>query len=50
MMKVVIVSTKETASTMPEADRYDYLLLNANKRSLTCNLKSEQGKELLKKL
>jgi formyl-CoA transferase len=37
------------ASTdMPGADSHYFMLLNANKRSITCNLKSEQGKELLR--
>src|SRR5258706_10756756 len=31
-------------------DAYYFILLNANKRSLTCDLKSERGKELLRKL
>lgn len=40
-----------TASTdNPEMDSYYFMLLNANKRSITCNLKSERGKELLRSL
>src|SRR5258705_2376369 len=34
----------------PGVDAYYFLIFNANKRSLTCDLKSEQGKELLRKL
>ena len=31
----------------PNRDSYYFMLLNANKRSITCNLKSERGKALL---
>ena len=34
----------------PGVDAPYFIFLNANKRSLTCNIKSERGKELLKKL
>ncbi|WP_173930981.1 CoA transferase [Chelativorans sp. Marseille-P2723] len=34
----------------PEVDSVYFMLLNANKRSVTCNLKHEKGKELLRRL
>ena len=34
----------------PETDSVYFMLLNANKRSVTCNLKSEKGKEYLRRL
>jgi len=34
----------------PGVDSHYFLMFNANKRSVTCNLKSEEGKELLAKL
>src|SRR5262249_27297086 len=41
---------REVNTDKPGVDSPFFLLLNANKRSLTCDLKSERGKELLKKL
>jgi formyl-CoA transferase len=38
------------SSELPGADSYYFLLLNANKRSITCNLKDPRGKELLCRL
>ena len=39
------------ASTdVPGQDSYYFMLLNANKRSITCNLKSERGKALLREM
>jgi formyl-CoA transferase len=37
-----------SSTDMPGADSHYFLLLNANKRSITCNLKSERGKALLR--
>ena len=39
------------ASTdIPGVDSYYFMLLNANKRSITCNLKSNRGKALLREM
>ena len=37
-----------SSTDMPGADSHYFLLLNANKRSITCNLKTERGKALLR--
>jgi formyl-CoA transferase len=37
-----------SSTDMPGTDSHYFLLLNANKRSITCNLKSERGKALLR--
>jgi formyl-CoA transferase len=37
-----------SSTDMPGADSHYFLLLNANKRSITCNLKSERGQALLR--
>src|SRR5215831_15056401 len=38
---------RQLSADEPGADSYYCLLLNANKRSVTCNLKEERGKALL---
>ena len=37
-------------SERPDMDSLYFVLLNANKRSVTCNLKSEAGKDILRRL
>src|SRR5438105_5888207 len=41
---------RSASSDRPDADSYYFLLLNPNKRSLTCNLKHPKGRELLCRL
>jgi len=41
---------RAASSELPDVDSFYFLLLNANKRSVTCNLKDHRGRELLCKL
>jgi formyl-CoA transferase len=41
---------RQLSADQPGADSYYFMLLNANKRSVTCNLKDERGKTLLRTL
>jgi formyl-CoA transferase len=41
---------RRASTDTPGIDSYYFMLLNANKRSVTCNLKHEQGRALLTKL
>ena len=41
---------RHASTDRPDADSYYFMLLNANKRSITCNLKHEDGRALLRKL
>ena len=40
---------RHASTDQPGVDSYYFMLLNANKRSVTCNLKSEEGKALLRR-
>jgi formyl-CoA transferase len=54
VIKVEPPRTGEPGRTLfankPELDSYFFLLLNANKRSITLNLKTEQGRQLFRSL
>ena len=39
---------RSASTDKPGVDSYYFMLLNANKRSITCNLKSERGREILR--
>ena len=36
--------------TAPDIDTYGFLIVNMNKKSVTCNMKTPEGKELIRKL
>jgi formyl-CoA transferase len=44
------VSARHANSDRPDTDAYEFILLNANKRSVTCDLQSEAGKAQLRTL
>ena len=39
---------RSASTDKPGVDSYYFMMLNANKRSITCNLKSERGREILR--
>jgi formyl-CoA transferase len=41
---------RQASTDQPGVDSYYFMLLNANKRSVTCNLKDDRGKALLRAL
>ncbi len=41
---------RAASTDRPGVDSYYFMMLNANKRSITCNLKSERGREMLLKM
>lgn len=41
---------RSASTNVPGQDSYYFMLLNANKRSITCNLKSERGKAMLREM
>src|SRR5688572_931345 len=43
-------SARYATTERPAVDSYDFILLNANKRSIACDLESERGKKQLRQL